>query len=58
MLALRVQGNESAITGQVKYCLWVGSGAGSKNFAEYKPKYFSRRDKSAKSTYFRLIYVL
>ena len=27
--------------------------AGSNNFAEYKPKYFSRHEKSAKNTYFR-----
>ena len=52
-LTLCVQGNEPAIRyGQVRDRLWVKSEAGSNNFAEYKPKYFSRRDKSAKSTYF------
>ena len=30
-------------------------GPGSENLADYKSKYFSRRDKSAKSTYFRKI---
>ena len=30
-------------------------GACSNFFADYKPKYFSRHDKSAKSTYFRKI---
>ena len=36
-------------------CLGKGSfcGAWSKRFANYKPKYFSRRNKSTKSTYFR-----
>ena len=30
-------------------------GAGSNDFADYRPKDFSKRDKSAKSTYFRKI---
>ena len=45
-----LKSNELAIRyGQVRDCRWVGSGAKSMNFAEYKPKYFSRRDKSAKN---------
>ena len=31
------------------------SGVGSKGFADYKPRYFSRCDESAKSMYFKKI---